>query len=279
MNLSTTTKASTRHILDEIVSQKRQEVAQMYKQLPLAALQQQLATAPPVRDFLAALQQNQHHPSLIAEVKKASPSRGIIRADFEPVAIAQAYERGGAACLSVLTDEKFFQGSFNNLRAIRPAVALPLLCKEFIIDPYQVYLARTVGADAVLLIVAILTDRQLTDLMALIHSLGMTALVEVHTSDELARLLKLDHLRLVGINNRNLADFKVDIALTERLLEEWREVLHSLNITVVSESGIYTNADLAFVAEAGARAVLVGESLIKQDDIQQAVHNLLDTEL
>jgi indole-3-glycerol phosphate synthase len=279
MNLSTTTKASTRHILDEIVSQKRQEVAQMYKELPIAALLPQLATAPPVRDFLAALQQNQHHPSLIAEVKKASPSRGIIRADFEPVAIAQAYERGGAACLSVLTDEKFFQGSFNNLRAIRPHVELPLLCKEFIIDPYQVYLARTAGADAVLLIVAILTDRQLVDLMGLIHDLGMTTLVEVHTSDELARLLKLDSLRLVGINNRNLADFKVDIALTEKLLEEWREVLHSLDITVVSESGIYTNADLAFVAEAGARAVLVGESLIKQDDIQQAVHNLLDTEL
>ncbi len=279
MNLSTTTSTPVRHILDEIVSQKRQEVAQMYKQLPIATLQQQLASAPPVRDFLKALQQNQHRPSLIAEVKKASPSRGIIRADFEPVAIAQAYERGGAACLSVLTDEKFFQGSFNNLRAIRPQVALPLLCKEFIIDPYQVYLARTVGADAVLLIAAILTDRQLTDLMALIHDLGMTALVEVHTSDELARLLKLDHLRLVGINNRNLADFKVDIALTEKLLEEWREVLHSLDITVVSESGIYTNADLALVAEAGARAVLVGESLIKQDNVEQAVHNLLDTEL
>jgi len=279
MNLSTITSTPTRHILDEIVSQKRQEVAQMYKQLPLAALQQQLASAPPVRDFLKALQQNQHSPSLIAEVKKASPSRGIIREDFEPVAIAKAYERGGAACLSVLTDEKFFQGSFNNLRAIRPQVALPLLCKEFIIDPYQIYLARTAGADAVLLIAAILTDRQLTDLMALIHDLGMTALVEVHTSDELARLLKLDHLRLVGINNRNLADFKVDIALTEKLLEEWREVLHSLDITVVSESGIYTNADLALVAEAGARAVLVGESLIKQDNIEQAVHNLLDTEL
>ncbi|MBW4689480.1 MAG: indole-3-glycerol phosphate synthase TrpC [Komarekiella atlantica HA4396-MV6] len=267
--------ASPRHILEEIVWHKKQEVAQMQQELPLTSLQQQLTAAPNVRNFLTALQQNSSQPSLIAEVKKASPSRGVIRADFEPVAIAQAYERGGAACLSILTDQKFFQGSFDNLRAVRPKVALPLLCKEFIIDPYQIYLARSAGADAVLLIAAILCNQELQDFLHLIHDLGMTALVEVHTLTELDRVLQLDGLRLVGINNRNLEDFTVDLATTQQLLAERQQQLQSLDITVVSESGLYTPADLSIVAEAGARAVLVGESLIKQSDIEQAVRSLL----
>ncbi|MBE9036533.1 indole-3-glycerol phosphate synthase TrpC [aff. Roholtiella sp. LEGE 12411] len=275
--------ASPRHILEEIVWHKKQEVAQMQQELPLASLQQQLTTAPTVRDFLAALQQSPNQPSLIAEVKKASPSRGIIREDFEPVAIAQAYERGGAACLSILTDQKFFQGSFDNLRLVRKQsspevsqVALPLLCKEFIIDPYQIYLARTAGADAVLLIAAILSNQELQNFLRLIHDLGMNALVEVHTLTELDRVLQLDGLRLVGINNRNLEDFTVNLATTQQLLAQ-RQQLQSLGITVVSESGLYTPADLSIVAEAGARAVLVGESLIKQNDIEQAVRSLLSS--
>ncbi|MDZ8032268.1 indole-3-glycerol phosphate synthase TrpC [Nostoc sp. DedSLP04] len=267
--------APSRHILEEIVSHKRQEVAQMQQELPLTSLRQQLNTAPTVRNFLTALQDNPNQPSLIAEVKKASPSRGVIRADFDPVAVAQAYERGGAACLSVLTDEKFFQGGFDNLRKVRQQVALPLLCKEFIINSYQIYLARTVGADAVLLIAAILSDRELQDFLRVIHDLGMTALVEVHTLAELDRVLKLDNLSLVGINNRNLEDFTLDLGTTQQLLAERQQQLQSLDITVVSESGLYTPADLSLVAEAGARAVLIGESLVKQSDVEQAVREIL----
>jgi indole-3-glycerol phosphate synthase len=267
--------APPRHILNEIVLHKQQEVAQLQQELPLVSLQQQLTTAPTVRNFLTALQENPSKPSLIAEVKKASPSRGVIREDFDPVAIAQAYERGGAACLSVLTDQKFFQGGFANLRAVRSHVALPLLCKEFIIDPYQIYLARTVGADAVLLIAAILSDKELQDFLQLIHDLGMTALVEVHTLAELDRVLKLDGLRLVGINNRNLEDFTVDLGITQQLLAQRQQQLQSVGITIVSESGLHTPADLSLVAEAGVRAVLVGESLVKQNDVEQAVRSLL----
>ncbi|WP_373525264.1 indole-3-glycerol phosphate synthase TrpC [Nostoc sp.] len=270
--------APSRHILEDIVSHKKQEVAQMQQELALASLQQQLNAAPTVRNFLTALQENPSQPSLIAEVKKASPSRGIIRADFDPVAIAQAYERGGAACLSVLTDQKFFQGSFDNLGRVRKQVALPLLCKEFIIDPYQIYLARTAGADAVLLIAAILSDQELQDFLQVIHDLGMNALVEVHTLAELDRVLKLDDLRLVGINNRNLEDFTLDLGTTQQLLARRQPDLQSLDITVVSESGLYTPADLSLVAEAGARAVLIGESLVKQSDVEQAVRSLLKAE-
>ncbi|AUB34942.1 trpC, indole-3-glycerol phosphate synthase [Nostoc flagelliforme CCNUN1] len=267
--------APPRHILEEIVLHKRQEVAQMQQELPLISLRQQLNSAPTVRNFLNALQENLNQPSLIAEVKKASPSRGIIRADFDAVAVAQAYERGGAACLSVLTDQKFFQGSFDNLRRVRSQVALPLLCKEFIIDRYQIYLARTAGADAVLLIAAILSDQELQAFLQLIHDLGMNALVEVHTLAELDRVLKLDNLSLVGINNRNLEDFTLDLKTTQQLLAQRQQQLQSLDITVVSESGLYTPADLSLVAEAGARAVLIGESLVKQSDVEQAVRSLL----
>lgn len=276
-NSVATANVRPRHILEEIVWYKKQEVAQMRQELPLATLQQQLNAAPSVRDFLTALKQNPHQPSLIAEVKKASPSRGVLRADFDPVAIAQAYEQGGAACLSVLTDSKFFQGSFDNLRNIRQQVTLPLLCKEFIIDIYQIYYARLAGADAVLLIAAILSDEALQDFLRVIHDLGMKALVEVHTLAELDRVLKLDDLRLVGINNRNLEDFTVDIRLTQQLVEKRRSKLQSFGITIVSESGLYTPADLSFVAQAGVRAVLVGESLVKQADLQQAVRSLLNS--
>jgi indole-3-glycerol phosphate synthase len=271
-----TAKPRLRHILDEIVWQKKQEIAQMRQELPLTTVQQRINTAPTVRDFLRALKQNPHYPSLIAEVKKASPSRGIIREDFDPIAIAQAYERSGAACISVLTDQKFFQGSFDNLRNIRQHVSLPLLCKEFIIDLYQIYLARLMGADAVLLIAAILTDEQIQDFLRVICDLKMVALVEVHTLAELNRVLKLDNVRLVGINNRNLEDFTVDITITEQLLTQKQSHLQSFGITVVSESGLYTSADLTFVGDAGASAVLVGESLVKQPDIEQAVSNLLN---
>lgn len=263
-----------RHILEKIVRHKEREVAQRKALLSFAKLK--IRTVPPTRDFLLALQKSPNHPSLIAEVKKASPSKGIIRADFDPVSIALAYERAGATCLSVLTDRAFFQGSFDNLRLVRSSVSLPLLCKEFIIDPYQIYLARTAGADAVLLIVAILSDRHLQEYLDLIHSLGMTALVEVHTPAELDRALSLSNLRLLGINNRNLENFTVDLAITEQLIQQQREQIESKKITIVSESGLFERADLERVAQAGARAVLIGESLVQQQDIERGVRKILN---
>ena len=282
-DLSTKTIAAVldkpHHILLKIIGHKQQEIALLREQLPLAALQEQVDTAPCPRDFWKTLEQSSVKPSLIAEVKKASPSKGVIRADFNPVEIAQAYERGGATCLSVLTDEQFFQGSFANLRAIRQKVALPLLCKEFIIDPYQIYLARIHGADAVLLIATILSDQDLQDFLHLTQQLGMNGLVEVHTLAELDRVLALPHIKLVGINNRNLQDFTVNLKTTKRLLAEHQAKITNLGITVVSESGLYTNADLAKVKSWGAKAVLVGESLVKQTNPEQAVKNLLNPNL
>ncbi|MCJ8280495.1 MAG: indole-3-glycerol phosphate synthase TrpC [Rivularia sp. ALOHA_DT_140] len=279
-NLSTINKTmymltKPKHILNEIFLHKKQEVTQMRLELPLAEVQKQLNDAPQVKDFLKALQNNSSSPSLIAEVKKASPSKGIIREDFDPVKIAQAYETAGAACLSVLTDEKFFQGSFDNLRKVRKSVELPLLCKEFIIDLYQIYLARTAGADAVLLIAAILSDVQLKDFLRVIHSLKMTALIEVHTLAELDRVLRLENVKLVGINNRNLKNSSVNLANTKELISQRKRQLQSFGIKVVSESGIYTPDDLNFVNNAGASAVLVGESLVKQPDVEGAVRKLL----
>lgn len=260
------------HILEKIVVHKRQEVTQRKESLPLTHVKQQFASPP--QNFLHALRSNLHKPAIIAEVKKASPSKGIIRADFNPAEIARAYENGGASCISVLTDEKFFQGSFNNLEIVRNSVKVPLLCKEFIIDPYQIYLARVSGADAVLLIAAILSDLQLIDFLEITHYLGMTALVEVHTLAELDRVLKLPKVQLVGINNRNLETFNVDLETTKTLLTERQKELEDLGITIVSESGLYTRDDLNFVARAGAEAVLIGESLVKQSDIEKAVRNL-----
>ena len=170
-----------RNILEKIVWHKEREVAQMYENQPIESIKAKLANVSQPRDFYGSLQKAHIKPALIAEVKKASPSKGVFREDFDPVAIATAYERGGASCLSILTDAQFFQGSFANLQLVRQAVNLPLLCKEFIIDAYQIYLGRSYGADAVLLIAAILTDAELISLQALIHQLGMTALVEVHT--------------------------------------------------------------------------------------------------
>ncbi len=262
------------HILEEIVWHKEVEVAKMRDRLPLMKLRQQVATVEPPQDFLAALRNGKTSPALIAEVKKASPSKGIIRADFNPAAIAKAYEEGGASCLSVLTDSKFFQGSFDNLSLVRQTVDLPLLCKEFIIYPYQIYFARAKGADAVLLIAAILKAQDLKYFVKIVKSLGMIPLIEVHTLEELDRVLAIDGVTLVGINNRNLQDFSVSLSTTKDILEARKEVLQSRNILVVSESGLHTRKDLDFVKDAGAEAVLIGESLVKESDLQAAIKNL-----
>ena len=262
------------NILEEIVWYKEAEVERMRNRLPLLQLRQQVKDVAPAKDFLAALRNSKTNPGLIAEVKKASPSKGIIKADFNPVAIAKSYEAGGASCLSVLTDEKFFQGSFDNLSLVRQAVDLPLLCKEFIIYPYQMYFARAKGADAVLLIAAILEDKDLNYFVKIVKALGMTPLIEVHTLAELDRVLAIDGVELIGINNRNLEDFSVSLSTTKDILAARKDILEQRNILVVSESGLYTSEDLNTVKEAGAKAVLIGESLVKQDDIEQAVANL-----
>ncbi|MBE9015915.1 indole-3-glycerol phosphate synthase TrpC [Chroococcidiopsidales cyanobacterium LEGE 13417] len=277
INHQVASNSKSRHILAEIVWHKQQEVVQLQADMPLAELQKQVNDTPWAEDFLMAIEQSDRQPSLIAEVKKASPSKGVICADFDPVKIAQAYEQSGATCISVLTDRKFFQGSFDNLRKIRQSVALPLLCKEFVIDPYQIYLARAAGADAVLLIAAILSDSSLQNFLKIAHELGMTALVEVHTLDELDRVLALSDVRLIGINNRNLESFHVDLETTRLLMTQRRQQISDLGITVVSESGLHTPEDLSLVANAGVRAVLVGESLVKQPDVEQAVRSLLNT--
>ncbi|WP_414577490.1 indole-3-glycerol phosphate synthase TrpC [Anabaena sp. CCY 9402-a] len=263
--------AEPQHILEEIVWQKEIEVEQMRERVPLRELQKQALTAPPTRDFIAALKQGRTKPALIAEVKKASPSKGVFREDFDPVAIALSYQQGGASCLSVLTDSKFFQGSFDNLSKVRTAVDLPLLCKDFVIYPYQMYLARLRGADAVLLIAAILSDQDLQYFLKIAKSLNMAALIEVHNLEELDRVLALDGVSLVGINNRNLEDFSVDLQTTCQILAARGNQLQEKNILVVSESGLHTPEDLNLVSQAGAAAVLIGESLVKQPDPELAI--------
>ncbi len=266
--------AEPMNILEKIVWQKEEEVDQMREKQPLKELQKQALSASPTRDFVAALRNGKTKPALIAEVKKASPSKGVIREDFDPVTIALQYQQAGASCISVLTDEKFFQGSFDNLAKIRAAVDLPLLCKEFIIYPYQMYLARILGADAVLLIAAILSDQDLQYFVKIANALNMAALIEVHTLAELDRVLALDGISLIGINNRNLEDFSVDLQTTCQLLLARGKDLRERNIVVVSESGLHNADDLNVVEQAGASAVLIGESLVKQPDPKLAIANL-----
>ncbi|MGK7890217.1 MAG: indole-3-glycerol phosphate synthase TrpC [Leptolyngbyaceae cyanobacterium] len=267
-------EAEPRNILEKIVWHKEAEIDRRREKLPLQQLKPQIQTAPPVRDFWATLANGNTQPALIAEVKKASPSKGVIREEFDPVAIAKTYATAGASCISVLTDSEFFQGSFDYLKQIRAAVDVPLLCKEFIIYPYQIFLARTYGADAVLLIAAILSDQDLQYFVKITKSLGMTPLVEVHTEAELQRVLTVDGVTLIGINNRNLEDFSVSLATTQSLLTTYGDTFQERNILVVSESGIHTATDVQTVATAGAKAILVGESIVKQPDPGEAIARL-----
>jgi indole-3-glycerol phosphate synthase len=268
-----TDNADPQNILEKIVWHKEGEVERMRSTVPLVELQKQARDLPAPKPFFTALQQANKKPAVIAEVKKASPSKGLIRADFDPVAIAQAYEQGGATCLSVLTDKEFFQGGFEYLERIRAITDLPLLCKDFILYPYQMYLARVKGADAILLIAAILTDKDLQYFLKIAAGLGLTALVEVHTLEELDRVLAFPDARLIGINNRNLQDFSVSLDTTCDLLSQRQQALQGR--LVVSESGLYTAADLQQVAQAGAEAVLIGESLMRQPDPAVALTQLI----
>jgi len=272
-----------RHILEEIVWAKDREVASARERVTLQQLAKQVAELPACRDFVGALRASCRKPAVIAEVKKASPSKGVIREDFDPVAIAQGYAAGGASCLSVLTDKQFFQGGFEVLVDVRQAVELPLLCKDFILSPYQLYQARAAGADAALLIAAILEDQDINYLHKAARSLGLAVLIEVHDGAELTRVLALPLWQqggagshtLIGINNRDLSTFAVDLATTEALSAQFAEPIRERGALLVSESGLFTRDDLDRVQSAGADAVLVGESLMRQDDVTSALETLI----
>jgi len=265
-------------ILDTIVQEKKAEVARLARQVvsvrDLKAASEALGDH---RDFLGALRRPKAGlVALIAEVKKASPSAGIIRPDFDPVRIAAQYEQAGASCLSVLTDEKFFQGSLEYLKQIRQAVRLPLLRKDFVIDERQILEAVNWGADAILLIVRILTDTQLKHYQSLATQSGLAALVEVHDEAELDRALAAG-AQLIGVNNRDLKTFKVDLATTERLAHRLKSLIPSATPAplLVAESGIHKHSDVKRLAQCGAAAILVGESLMREADIKAKVRELL----
>ncbi len=242
-------------ILDDIVSYKREELAVQKQQMSVAQLQHLPLFAVSLPPFLHSIRSKKGR-SIIAEVKKASPSKGVIRADFEPLQLAQTYEANGAAAISVLTEKKFFQGSLTYLQCIRENVTLPLLRKDFLFDPYQVYEARAFGASAILLIVAILSDGQLLELNSLARTLGMDCLVEVHDETELERALKCG-VSLLGINNRDLRTFHTTIETSERLVR-----LVPANVTVVSESGLSKSEQLSRLEAQGVRAFLIGETFM-----------------
>lgn len=256
------------NILDTILAHKRQEVAEAESRIPLPELEKQLPDAPPVRSFGNALNRADGRVAVIAEVKKASPSKGVLCADFDPLHIARTYAQNGASAISVLTDERFFQGHLDYLRTIRLHVPIPVLRKDFLISRYQVLEARAAGADAVLLIVAALSDGQLRDLLAYTYDLGMDALVEVHTEEELHLALDAG-ATVIGVNNRDLTTFHTTLEVTERLA-----ALIPPGCILVSESGIDNAEDVRRVAQAGARAVLVGESLMRAKDIEEKLREL-----
>jgi len=255
-------------ILDRILANKYIEVAQRRIAMPIERLREQALAQLPPRDFLGALKQAER-PALIAECKKASPSKGLLRPKYDPAQLACTYAKNGAAALSVLTDEKFFQGSLNDLTTARGSAGLPALRKDFIVDGYQVYEARAAGADAVLLIVAALQLEKLRELHQLINELGMTALVEVHDEAEVETALQIEP-KLIGVNNRNLHDFSVDLHTTARL----RKCIPA-EIALVAESGIHTAEDVSRVRDMGVDAILVGEALVTADDVGAKVRELV----
>ena len=257
-------------ILDTILARKQEEVAERRERVSLFELKARIASAPPVRGFAAAVEAKiaAGLPAVIAEVKKASPSKGVIRADFDPAAIARSYEAGGAACLSVLTDVDFFRGSDAYLQQARAACSLPVLRKDFIVDAYQLHEARVLGADCVLLIAAALDDAQLSEFAFIAGELGMDVLVEVHDLDELERSLPLP-ARLLGINNRNLKTFEVSLQNTLGL-----KPMVPADRVLVTESGILAPADVALMRDAGVHAFLVGEAFMRQPDPGAALQAL-----
>jgi indole-3-glycerol phosphate synthase len=257
-------------VLAEICAAKRDHVARRKRERPLAKITGEAAAAPAPRGFANRLTEvaDLGRYALICEMKRASPSGGLIRADFDPAALARAYESGGAACLSVLTDAPYFKGRDEDLTAARSACSLPVLRKDFMLDPYQIVESRALGADCVLLILAALEDDQAVELEAAALELGMDVLAEVHDASELARALRL-RTRLIGINNRNLKTLRIDLQTTETLARDVPD-----NYLLVAESGIRTRDDLARLSEAGADAFLIGESLMRERDVAAATRAL-----
>lgn len=258
------------NMLDRILEKKREEVAERKRATSLADLQSAALAQTPPRGFRRALDAKAGSGyGLIAEIKKASPSKGLIRPDFDPPAHARAYAAGGAACLSVLTDAPWFQGHEDYLIAARAACPLPVLRKDFTVDPWQAIEARSIGADAILIIVAALDDAEMAEIESTALELGMDVLIEVHDADELDRALKL-RSRLIGVNNRNLKDFSVDFQRTYELVGG-----APADCTFVAESGLSTRADLDAMAEHGVRCFLVGEALMRQQDVEAATRALI----
>ncbi|MHB1458560.1 MAG: indole-3-glycerol phosphate synthase TrpC [Armatimonadota bacterium] len=260
-------------ILDKIIAHKGPEVAARKQLISLERMMSEANNAPPALDFKSAITRGADSDPvrLIAEVKKASPSKGLIRADFDPVEIARMYEKAGASAISVLTDEKYFQGHLDYLRAIRSTVGIPLLRKDFIIDEYQIYEARAAGADAILLIAAALSRDTISAFKHISSDLGMASLVETHTADEM--MIAIDAgAEIIGINNRNLQTFEVSLETTLELA-----MMAPDGCILVSESGIFTRADVMMLHEAGVDAILVGESLMREADPAMKVMYLLGT--
>jgi indole-3-glycerol phosphate synthase len=253
-------------VLQRILEVKRGEIAAAKQHSPLSSIENRAHAAPPVRDFVAALRARK--PAVIAEIKKASPSRGVLRADFDPAAIAQSYEKAGAACISVLTDRQFFQGDAAHLAAARAACALPILRKDFVIEPYQVLESRAFGADCILLIAACLTKDQMIELERLAASLAMAVLVEVHDATELEAALAL-RTPLIGVNNRNLKTFETRLETTLELLPRIPP-----SRLVVTESGILAAADVSRMQSAGVNTFLVGEAFMRSPDPGAALASL-----
>ncbi len=254
-------------ILDDICEHKREEVEAAKAAVPLSDIEDRIENAEPTRDFRAAFRGS--GISLIAEVKRASPSKGVLMDNMDPATLGAIYEHSGAAAISVLTDETYFQGSLSDLVSVRRAVDVPCLRKEFIIDPYQIYESRAASADAILLIVRILSDEELRDFQALAHDLGMACLVETHDASEIERALEAD-AAIIGINNRDLANFEVDIMRTLEL----KKMVPGGKV-LVSESGIHTRDDVRRLDNGGIDAILVGEALITSDDIAGKIRELL----
>lgn len=258
-------------MLHRIVEQKKREIELLKETFNPNILEEKREELLPIRPFVQSLLHSHRAISVIAEVKKASPSKGLIRPDFEPVSIAKAYEQAGVDAMSVLTDENFFQGNKQYLQSIKQQISsIPLLRKDFIIDPLQVYEARSIGADCILLIAAILEAKQLTDLAGLAKSLGMDVLIEVHNQEELELVLSCTEPSIIGINNRNLKTFETKLQTTEELMP-----FIPPHIPVVSESGIHSRQDIEYLERLGVRAVLVGEFFMRKENIQEAVVELV----
>ncbi len=267
--------SKARNILEEIIWHKDIEISNFKKAVPLESLIKKIDGLPQTKNFTDEIIHSKNKPAVIAEIKKASPSKGVIREDFYPSQIASIYEKSGASCISVLTDKKFFKGGFEILSTVREATQLPLLCKDFIISAYQIYKARCSGADAVLFIAAILTNADLIYLKKIADKLNLDVLVEVHDKSELQRIIKLNCFNLIGINNRDLKTFTTDLKVTTSLMDNLSNDVIKKNNIFISESGINNNKDLILLKNHGIKGVLIGERFMKEKDIENSFKTLL----